>query len=97
MSGSVDDATCTGVERMQMQSEEGLYDGAEGIIRYKLSDEPESWRTKTDNSMGIVGQSVEVKLPNDEDWDEALKVRVTNRHMMGGAVRLNVIGENEDI
>jgi len=84
--GSVATALSTGLEHVRAQTDQGLYNGADGIVRYKASDEPAAW--KADNA--ICGQVIEVLLYGETIW---VRVRVQGRRPIDGAVRLNVTAE----
>jgi hypothetical protein len=86
LTGSVATALCTGLEHMRAQTDQGLYNGADGLVRYKASDEPAAW--KADNA--LCGQVVEVLLYGETAWR---RVRVMGRRAMAGAVRLKVVAE----
>lgn len=93
LNGTVEEAVCTGIERTGTTSEQGSYDITTGTVRFKKSLEPTAWGT----DIAIIGQMVEVLLAGETDWDEAVRVRVNNRLVMAGAVRLTVIGEFDEI
>jgi len=90
LTGTVTDAFSTGVEALRAITEQGMYNGQDGIVRYAQSDEPTAWAT----DHAIVGQVVEVQLPGDEDWS---RLRVARRLVMAGAVRLNLTSEFEEM
>jgi hypothetical protein len=84
--GAVASAFCTGLERVRAHTEQGLYNSADGIVRYALADEPAAWGVAD----AIVGQVVEVLLYGETTWR---RVRVNGRHAPAGMVRLNVNAE----
>jgi len=79
-------ALCTGLEHIRAATDQGLYTGAGGVVRYKAADEPAAW--KADNA--LCGQVVEVLLYGETAWR---RVRVQGRREMLGGVRLNVEAE----
>jgi len=84
--GAVATALCTGLEHVRAQTDQGLYNGADGIVRYAANLEPAAW--KADNA--LCGQVVEVLLYGETTWR---RVRVMTRREMAGGVRLNVAAE----
>ena len=84
--GAVTTALCTGLENTRAQTDEGLYVGADGQVRYKASLEPTAWKANN----AICGQVVEVLLYGETEWR---RVRVVTRREMAGAVRLSVTAE----
>ena len=84
--GAVEAALCTGLDHVRMTTEQGLYNGADGLVRYKASNEPAAWALND----AICGQVIELKLYGATTW---LRVRVTGRRAMAGGVRLNVSAE----
>lgn len=84
--GIVTGGLSTGLEHARVQTDQGLYNGADGIVRYKTSDEPAAW--SADNA--LCGQVVEILLYGQTAWK---RVRVHGRREMDGGVRLNVSAE----
>jgi hypothetical protein len=87
LDGSVE-AFCAGIERTRAQTEEGLYNGADASIRYLSSAEPTAWAN------AINGQVIELQFADTDEW---IRLRVTNRKALQGAVRLNVTAEFEEV
>jgi hypothetical protein len=103
--GTIETVLTTGIEATEEQSEEGSYKRLDGLVRYKLTDEPDSWGVKDSDDPGddngktepaIMGQVIEVLLAGGTDWDNAIRCRVRNRVVIAGMVRLNVGGEFEE-
>ena len=107
LDGTIAEAICVSVENMRAMSEQGNYNSKECIVRYKLADEPDEWGIKLDGdettpgtgktNPAIMGDLIDVLLPGDTEWDDAVRARVQNRIVMAGMVRLNLIGEHEEI
>lgn len=96
LDGTVEEAACTGLEKIRERSEEGVYNRIEGNVHYAKTDEPSGWGEIV-ATPAIMGQLVEVLLPGYTDWDDAVKVRVTNRLVMASKVRLSVVGEFDEV
>ena len=90
LNGTVEDAMCTGVEALRAITEQGIYAGKDGTVRYAKEDEPTAWAT----NQAILGQVVEVQLPGETEWS---KLRVSHRLVIAGAVRLTVTGEFDEV
>ena len=90
LDGTVTDAMSTGVEMLRAITEEGMYSGKTGVVRYAKEDEPTAWAT----NQAILGQVVEVTLPGETEWS---KLRVAGRMVMAGAVRLTLTSEFEEV
>lgn len=88
--GSIATVICTGLDHTRAQTDQGLYNGADGILRFKTEDEPAAWKTND----AIVGQVIEVLLYGATVW---VKVRVMTRRVSLGATRLNVVAEYAEI
>lgn len=86
LDGTISTAICTGIEESNLATEQGMYAGKAGIVRYKQSDEPSAWFA--DQQPVIIGELVEVLLPGETDnWT---KCRVANRLAQSGMIRLDV-------
>ena len=90
LTGTISDAMCTGVEALRAVTEQGLYSGQDGMVRYAKADEPTAWAT----DQAILGQVVEVQLPGETEWS---RLRVARRLVMAGAVRLTLTSEFEEV
>jgi hypothetical protein len=78
----VSKALCTGLEEMAEPSDEGIVFGANGEIRYLLSDEGAEVQR---------GEVVEFKrTENAKTWN---RLRAKFRKPIGGAIRLTVVPE----
>ena len=86
LNGAITIALSTGLDHTRAQTDQGLYVGADGQVRYKASLEPTGWKLNN----AICGQVVEVLLYGETVWR---RVRVTGRRAMDGGVRLNVSAE----
>ncbi len=84
--GEVKTALCTGLEQVHVYTDQGLYSGADGFVRYSLDAEPKEWARNN----AIAGQVIELLLYGETVWR---RVRVSGRRAMAGAVRLNVSAE----
>ncbi len=77
-------AVCTGIDFASNSSESGIVMQSGGTVRYLRADEPSQRASE--------GDVVEVKMAHMTKYQA---VRVTLRHDIGGAVRLEVSGEFE--
>jgi hypothetical protein len=77
------DALCTGLDEIRASTDQGIMSGYSGNVRYLASVE---------SKQILAGDVIEIKRVNDAKF---LKVRVGNRHQIGGAVRLSIAAEFE--
>jgi len=78
---SIAEALSSGIVNEHQDTDEGLYAQAGATVKYKLADEPESWRVNN----RIVG-SVATIAGNE--------VRVTARGESGGVVTVQIISKD---
>jgi hypothetical protein len=77
------DALCTGLDEIRAATDQGILSGYSGNVRYAASKEPKRI---------LAGDVIEIRRVMD---DKFFKVRVGNRHPIGGAVRLTIAAEFE--
>jgi len=87
LAGTVAAAFCTGLDRQQDATEQGLVLAASGNVRYLASAEPAAWAS------AIQGKPIEILFYGATEWTRA---RVHGRMPMAGAVRLTVTAEFEN-
>lgn len=92
LAGTITTVIGTGIEETRQPTDEGMYNLESATARYASADEPDAWGT----NRAIMGQPVEMLLHGDTDWDEARKLRVANRKVFAGGVRLDLIAEFEE-
>jgi hypothetical protein len=107
LNGTVSEAVVTGLDRGRSDTEQGEYKAIEeGSARYKKAKEPEAWGIigkingkGKEVEIPIIGDLVEVLLPGDTSFDDGspVKARVSNRVVMAGAVRLDLIAEFQEV
>lgn len=92
--GTISSAFSAGIERVRVQTAEGMINSVSGNVRYATSDEPSGWATETNGAPAILGQVVEIKFYGETEWNKA---RVASRLPLQGAVRMNLVAEYEEI
>lgn len=85
LTGTIASAFCAGIDAARMVTEEGIYSGAAGSVRYKTADEPTGW------AAGINGQAIEIQYSGGS-W---IRLRVRGHRECEGATRLDVAAEYE--
>ncbi len=86
----IEDAICVGTNAQHRAGDDGLFAEADIVVRYRLSDEPESWRAGTDPH--ITGRVVQIAR-GAGDFEP---LRAVERVETLGMVRLSLAREHTD-